>query len=338
VTGNLITQEYRVEGPVMIALTTTAIEIDEELLNRCVVLTVNESREQTRAIHALQRKRQTLDGLLMDAERHDLIALHRNAQRLLRPLAVVNPFAEQLTFLDSQTRTRRDHMKYLTLIQSIALLHQYQRPIKSTQHKGKALEYVEVTLDDIALANKLAHEVLGRTLDELPPQTRKLLDLIDDMAMERCTQLVMKLQDYRFSRRELRDHTKWGDTQLKIHLQRLVEMELVHAHRGTHAQALVYELVYNGEGDQGERFMIGLIDVQKLAYDENRSGQKDDRSALGRGLVGPQSVTGRGSEIEKNTEKTLIDLAIDEESDKNALLPNKNNNTSYRNGMAAKPR
>src|SRR5690606_29672777 len=37
-TGKLITQEYRVEGPVMIFLTTTAIEIDEELLNRCLVL------------------------------------------------------------------------------------------------------------------------------------------------------------------------------------------------------------------------------------------------------------------------------------------------------------
>jgi DNA primase catalytic core len=43
-TGKLITQEYRVEGPVMIFLTTTAIEIDEELLNRCLVLTVDEDR------------------------------------------------------------------------------------------------------------------------------------------------------------------------------------------------------------------------------------------------------------------------------------------------------
>ena len=35
----------------MIFLTTTAIEMDEELLNRCLVLTVNEDREQTQAIH-----------------------------------------------------------------------------------------------------------------------------------------------------------------------------------------------------------------------------------------------------------------------------------------------
>ena len=63
-TGRLVTHEYRVEGPVMIFLTTTAIEIDEELLNRCLVLTVDEDREQTRAIHELQRERQTLEGLL----------------------------------------------------------------------------------------------------------------------------------------------------------------------------------------------------------------------------------------------------------------------------------
>ena len=54
-TGELVTQEYRVEGPVMLFLTTTAIDIDEELLNRCLVLTIDESREQTAAIQARQR-------------------------------------------------------------------------------------------------------------------------------------------------------------------------------------------------------------------------------------------------------------------------------------------
>ena len=62
--GNLVTKEYHVQGPVMLFLTTTAIDIDEELMNRCMVLTVNESREQTQAIHAMQRQQQTLEGLL----------------------------------------------------------------------------------------------------------------------------------------------------------------------------------------------------------------------------------------------------------------------------------
>ena len=149
VTGRLITQEYHVEGPVMIFLTTTAIKIDEELLNRCLVLTVDEDREQTKAIHQIQRQRQTLHGLLSAQDHQKTLALHRNAQRLLRPLLVANPFAERLTFLDDRTRTRRDHVKYLTLIRSITLLHQHQRPIKTIDHLGKPVEYIEVTLSDI---------------------------------------------------------------------------------------------------------------------------------------------------------------------------------------------
>ncbi len=167
-TGMLVTQQYRVEGPVMLCLTTTAIDVDEELVNRCLVLTINESREQTRAIQQRQRAARTLDGLLATSQAGAVRELHRNAQRLLRPLAVVNPYAEQLTFLDDRTRMRRDHAKYLTLIEAIALLRQHQRPVCTAAAGGRSIEYIEVTLEDIELANRLAHEVLGRSLDELP--------------------------------------------------------------------------------------------------------------------------------------------------------------------------
>ncbi|MBK6520186.1 MAG: hypothetical protein IPG04_40170 [Polyangiaceae bacterium] len=63
-TGRLITQTYRVEGPVMILLTTTSPDVDEELLNRCLVLSVDERRGQTRAIHERQRAAQTLEDAL----------------------------------------------------------------------------------------------------------------------------------------------------------------------------------------------------------------------------------------------------------------------------------
>ena len=81
-TGRMITNEYKVEGPVMLFLTTTAIQIDEELMNRCLVLTVDEDREQTRAIHKLQRERRTLAGRLVGRERSSIVALHQNMQRV----------------------------------------------------------------------------------------------------------------------------------------------------------------------------------------------------------------------------------------------------------------
>jgi DNA primase len=107
-----------------------------------------------------------------------VLTLHRAAQRLLGALRVVNPFAERLTFLDDRTRTRRDHDKYLTIIEALALMHQHQRPVVALDVDGERTECVEVELSDIELANRLAGEVLGRTLDELPPQTRRFLEAL----------------------------------------------------------------------------------------------------------------------------------------------------------------
>ena len=275
-TGRLVTHEYRVEGPVMIFLTTTAIDLDEELLNRCLVLSVDEAREQTRAIHRLQRERRTLEGLRAGKRREAIVALHRNAQRLLRPLAVVNPYAPELTFLDTQIRTRRDHEKYLTLIDAIALLHQHQREVQRTQVDGRPVEYVEVELGDIETANRLAHEVLGRSLDELPPQTRRLLALLDERVSAECERLEMERSHLRFTRREVRQATGWGDTQLRLHLARLVSMEYLLAHQGGRGQSYVYELLYEGGGDEARPVLAGLIDVKALRA--KAAGRTTERS------------------------------------------------------------
>jgi DNA primase len=263
-TGMLITQQYRVEGPVMLFLTTTAIDVDEELTNRCLVLTINESREQTRAIQARQRSRRTLAGLMAKDEAEAIQRLHRNAQRLLRPLAVVNPYAERLTFLDDRTRTRRDHAKYLTLIEAVALLHQYQREVKALMRGGRAIEYIEVTLEDIALANELAHEVLGRSLDELPPQTRRVLGAIEALVEEECRERSIAQTDARFTRRELRARCGMSDTAVRIHLERLVAMEYVRPVAGRSGQRFEYELLFDGELERSAPQMIGLIDVEAL--------------------------------------------------------------------------
>jgi DNA primase catalytic core len=292
--GKLVTETYHVEGPVMIALTTTAAEIDEELLNRCLVLSVDEGREQTQAIHAAQRERRTLAGLKGRLQREQLMKLHQNVQRLIEPLAVVNPYAHRLTFLDDRTRTRRDHEKYLTLIDAIALLHQHQRVLRTAQYGDQQVKYVEVTLDDIALANRLAHEVLGHTLDELPPQTRRLLGLICEMVEQHCRAQCVPRAAHRFSRREVRAHTRWGDTQLKIHLARLTELEYLLVHRGGRGQSFEYELLFDGAADNAAPHVSGLIEVEALkhAYDVERSGSNAVQSGVGRAVVGGEPVGG----------------------------------------------
>ena len=118
--------------------------------------------------------------------------------------------------------------------------------------------------------------MLGRTLDELPPQTRRLLNLINEYINQQCKAQDMQRSDYRFSRRDVREFTGWGDTQLKIHLQRLVELEYCLIHRVGHAQRHHYELLYDGKTAADKPHLNGLLDVNQLkkqAYDENRSGK-----------------------------------------------------------------
>lgn len=351
-TGQLATRTYRVKGPVMLLLTTTAAEPDEELLNRCLVLAVNESRDQTQAIHAQQRQRRTLEGLLAGQEREAILQLHRHAQRLLEAIPIVNPYAERLTFVDGSTRTRRDHEKYLTLIDALALLHQHQRPQKTARRSGSSegppLCYLEATLEDIETANRLAHEVLGRTLDELPPQTRRLLRLTQQWVNDETHRQSIPRRAFRFRRRELREALGWGDTQLKIHLARLVDLEYVLAHRAP-GQSFAYELLYDGpnEHPDDQPHLSGLIDVAQLrqqvgepvlketaktperpvtvdsdcleyVYDPDRSGLKQDRSVPSRAEVGPRSGGSRGGDIARLAPAEAVFQPSDAKSAENA--------------------
>ena len=340
-TGMLETHDYTVEGPVMLFLTTTAIDLDEELLNRCLVLTVNESREQTRAIHGIQRNRETLEGLLARTDRERLLTLHRNAQRLLEPLAVVNPYADQLSFRDDQTRSRRDHVKYLTLIRSIALLHQVQRDVKTIQHKSQTLRYIEVIPSDIELANELAHEVLGRTVDELLPQTRKLLTLLHGWVRKECEREAVAQCDFHFSRRQAREKTSWGDTQLWIHLSRLVEMEFLAVHRGRSGRTLEYELLYQ-VGEEGKWVCpLGLIDCANLrgmgkdtGTTAGIQGEGPNDSGEIRGIFGGYSAQIRG--VFSTREATDGGLSHEDEAeiDETARLGVSDSIPSHLNGVA----
>jgi len=339
-TGSLITQQYRVEGPVMIFLTTTAIEIDEELMNRCLVLSVDEGREQTQAIHQLQRTRRTLQGLIARQEREHLIELHRNAQRLLRSLAVVNPYADQLTFLSDKTRTRRDHEKYLTLIDTIALLHQHQRPIKTTSHQGREVEYIEVSLDDIARANALAHEVLGRSLDELPPQTRRLLGDVVGLVRARAgvdsSAQATRTSDVRFTRKDVRDASGWSDTQLRLHLDRLTDLEYLIAHRGMRGQTFEYELIYDGECD-AKPHLSGLIDTATMATTASSRGETVGFAGPTRPQNAPNAALTRDSQSGQTLALASLPGRLPSADGKTHLLDGNGKNPSYAHVEASLP-
>jgi hypothetical protein len=221
---------------------------------------------------------------------------------------------------DHAPRTRRDHQKYLGLIRAVALLHQHQRPVHHVERGGERVDYIEVTPQDINIANGLSHELLGRTLDDLLPQTRRLLTLIHEWIEDRSNVLGIKMTDFRFTRRMLRERVGWGQTQLRVHLARLVEMEYILAHRAGATTATSYELAWFGEGEDGSSFVVGLVEPATL-------------TGSGRRQNGHETVGERVAESAKEAEKRASDRALGDPPVENARRGKTRKSPSYRGGQ-----
>lgn len=230
-----------VEGGCSIFQTTTNPEINPETKSRFFVLGMDESREQTRRILEMQRKSHTLKGMIGNCDESSIIQKHHIFQRLLNPYAVVNPYAEELFYEDDRLQARRDQPKFLNLCNAVAFLNQMKKSVKRYGN----VEYIEVDRDDIRQAVELASEVIGVNLDDLSIPARNLLE-----------QLV-KLNLKTFTRREVMEKTGWTKTRLHIHLQELLDMELVILDSGKKNTLQKYKLLYEGDLTQ-RRFLIGI--------------------------------------------------------------------------------
>lgn len=115
-TGRMKADEYRTEGPIAVMVSTTSPDIEPELASRTLLISIDESNEQTNRIHDKQRNARTLEGRRQHIKRKQVLDLHHNAQRLLdETLIVINDFANQLTFPTDRLKYRRGHDQYLDL-------------------------------------------------------------------------------------------------------------------------------------------------------------------------------------------------------------------------------
>jgi DNA primase catalytic core len=264
--GRMKTEEYTVRGPVCVMITTTATEIDQETASRFLFLTIDESAKMTEAIHHMQREAETLEGLIREKKQDTVTRKHHAVQRLLKNLAVVNPYSKYLSYPSHSLRARRDHKKYLGLIRAVAFLHQYQREIKTVEVEGKPVEYIEVTLEDIDTANRLANVVLGQSMDELAKPSRTLLSLIYAMVKEQAEKDNRPIDEIFFTRRMIRECTGWTDWQIRAHIKQLEELEYIGARIGSIGKEYSYILNYQGqgEGEEQDKCYLNLTTIEQI--------------------------------------------------------------------------
>jgi hypothetical protein len=275
-TGRQLADDRRVNGPTSVFTTTAHPEaFDYETRNRYLLVTIDESREQTKRILELQRWNETIDGLIAREKRKAIFRRHHNAQRLIKALEVTIPV--DLAYPSGFLILRREQKKYLSLIKAIALLHQHQRARKSVTVDGQALEYIEATQADVEAARQLASVILQRNLDELSPPSRSLYAAMRELVREKRKLLaeakpeepardpaqprryVLRAaepgRDERLlvDRREVQRATGLSLWHIKTYMAQLVEYEYVALVAGKKGKRCLYELLAEDEEDEAAR-------------------------------------------------------------------------------------
>jgi len=159
-TGGFTTRTIERHGPIAFIESTTLTRIFDEDRNRAILLSTDESPEQTGRVIA-HTTRSAAGGKLDTAA---IIQRHHALQRLLRRVSIRIPYAEAIgdRMPNGRPEARRAINHALAFISTVALLHQRQR-----HPAGHALEHgavIDATLQDYAIARELLIPPLGRLL------------------------------------------------------------------------------------------------------------------------------------------------------------------------------
>ncbi len=243
------TKNLVVEGPVSVGGCTTKESIYEDNSNRSFLLYIDESEEQDERIMNYQRKvsagKVNIEDELWAEE------LLQNVQRLLKPVRVINPYAEHLVLPKSVFKPRRTNAHYLQFIEAITFYHQHQRESKFDIHTGE--EYIETTLEDIKYANELLKPILLRKSDNLNGATRNYF--------ERLKIYLKKKGDTIFTNREMRKEFRMAESTMRRYQLKLESEGYIKRRKDIQSDSFVYEIVEQDEFGELENSINKALSV-----------------------------------------------------------------------------
>ena len=267
-TGKISTAKFKIYGPTAFIETTTASRINYENSTRCFEVYLDESMEQTEAIHRMQRFAKTLEGAKLLAQQKTICEKHHNAQRLLKKVTVVIPYASAIEFPASWLRTRRDHQRFLNLIEVIAFLHQYQKQTRTDSQTG--LQYIEANLNDYEIARKLGEEILPETLSDLKKPVADFKERIESYLEKEANGKKLSKSEITFSRRTIREETGLPNHRIKDLFHELEELEYLEVEKSPRGGSFLYRLV---SGRNGTR-VSSLLSIDQLKKKMYSGGSK----------------------------------------------------------------
>ena len=237
-TGKLRSHDYKVKGPVSILVSISNLKTVKHLMHHFMLLKIDESIQQTKKILSKQREDETLQGILKEKRQDIVKRKHRNAQRLLKPYTIINPYAEDLE-MDETKDARSLQPKYLNLIKAVCLLRQYQKEIKRLPDSGD--EYIEVDSLDIEVANYLIKTII-KANSFLSDDAVKVFKDIEDLVAEKAVIHSLSNKDVAFTRKELATFCHLTDGKTRNIVEELLEARNIELVAGSNGRTMQYKM------------------------------------------------------------------------------------------------
>ena len=229
--GNTKTIHLTVEGPVSVAGCTTQESIYEDNSNRSFLLYIDESAEQD--IRIMQYQRFLSAGKLNEQEQIGAKEVLQNVQRVLKPIKVINPYAEYLELPQSVFKPRRTNSHYLQFIEAITFYKQYQRESKVDTQTGEM--YIETTIEDIQEANELITEVLLRKSDTITGACRNHLESLKNY-LKANNQIT-------FTNAEIRKRLRIKESTLRNYHKQLLAEDYIRRIKKAKTKSYCFEII-----------------------------------------------------------------------------------------------
>ena len=244
-TGKLRSHDYKVKGPVSVLVSVADMKAVKGLLNHFIVLKADESKDQTKKVLSKQREDETLQGLLKDKRSELIKRKHRNAQRLLKSLRVVNPYAKDLEGADEMPDARSMQPKYLSLIKAVCLLRQCHKEIKRIQDSEE--EYIEVDVTDIEIANQLMAGIL-KSRRPLSQEAERAVKDIEELVSEKAGVHNASKEGITFTIKELSAFAHLTDYKARAVVEELAESGHIELTAGSNGKMMQYRLAGPASG------------------------------------------------------------------------------------------
>jgi len=269
--GEHTTDNREIEGPAQFVITEPLESLNEEITNRCVTLVLDMSLKQTERIMEYQRLLHSPDGVNLRKQKEIICDFYRHVQRELQPLEIINPYSKYLSFSARSHQARRDHQKYLTLLDCITLLFQHQR---EKVYKDNKL-CIKTHPIDIEICNYLSRFIFANSFEELPPQTMLFTSNLIKYILTEAKTSSVEFEQVWFYRKDARHQTGLSNTRVHEHINRLVDHEILTSRRDQNGISYRFLVKPSDEGSISYLERLNLVRMTEILKHSSKKERQE---------------------------------------------------------------